>query len=297
MLFTIAGGGLLAYFVTGAALKPLKDLNKQVLNRSVHNLSETIPVPPTNDEIAELTTSFNTMTDRLNEAFLMQQRFSANAAHELRTPLTVLKTKLEVFRKKRTHTLEEYDMLITTIEKQADRLGGIVQNLLELTNIPENFEKETFDIKDTLEDILEELSPIAAEKNLALELKCNDDGLYGNSDLLYHAFYNLIENAIKYNLPNGRVLISVESNDTQTTVQIADSGIGIPEKFKKSIFEPFYRVDTSRSRTLGGVGLGLSIVQIIIRMHDGDIHLTDNKDGGSCFTVALRRNQEKINKA
>ncbi|WP_051236944.1 sensor histidine kinase [Paenibacillus pinihumi] len=290
MLLTIIGGGIFAYIATGHALKPLNDLNEQVINRTVHNLSETMPVPPANDEIAGLTASFNTMTDRLNEAFLMQQRFSANAAHELRTPLTVLRTKLDVFRKKSTHPIDEYNALLATIEKQTSRLSGIVHNLLELTNIPENFDKEAFDLIDTLQDIVEELSPIAAEKKLSLQLLSDESRVLGNRDLLYHAFYNLVENAIKYNFQNGHVLIRSWSDPTQTTIQIVDTGIGIPEKFKKNIFEPFYRVDNSRSRNLGGAGLGLSIVKTIINMHDGEIHLTDNKGGGCCFEVTLKKN-------
>ncbi|WP_346886974.1 HAMP domain-containing sensor histidine kinase [Clostridium sp. UBA1056] len=287
MLSVIMGGGVLTYYLSGKALKPIDTLNGQIKNRTVHNLSEAMDVPPTNDEISELTESFNEMTDKLNHAFMMQQRFSANAAHELRTPLTVLKTKVDVFKKKNTHSNEEYDALIATFEKQINRLSELVHNLLDMTNMTDEFENERVCIKDVLDDIVTELSSIAAEKDITLTLDCNNSVVMGNTDLLHRAFYNLIENGIKYNMNGGNVSVTASSNKLHTVIKISDTGIGIPNEMKKNIFEPFYRVDKSRSRKIGGAGLGLAIVESIIKKHNGKIEVTDNKTGGTYFKITL----------
>ncbi|MGH0516668.1 sensor histidine kinase [Bacillus cereus] len=287
MLLVIFGGGVLTYYASGKVLKPLDTLNSQIKNRTVHNLSETMNIPPTNDEIAELTQSFNEMTDKLNDAFMMQSRFSANAAHELRTPLAVLKTKLDVFKKKNAHSTEEYDALINVFEKQTQRLSELVFTLLDMTNMNDGFEDGTICLKDVFEDIVSELSHIADEQEVKLYLDCADSVVYGNTDLLYRAFYNLVENGIKYNIDGGKVIIKVKSDKKQVIVEIKDTGIGIPDEEKKNIFEPFYRVDKSRSREWGGSGLGLSIVQNIITKHNGNIVVTDNENGGTCFEITL----------
>lgn len=286
-LLVIFGGGVLTYYTSGKVLKPLDTLNSQIKNRTVHNLSETMDIPPTNDEIAELTQSFNEMTDKLNDAFLMQSRFSANAAHELRTPLTVLKTKLDVFKKKNARSIEEYDALINVFEKQIQRLAELVFTLLDMTNMNDSFENSTIHLKDVFEDIVSELSHIADEQEVTLYLDCADRVVYGNADLLYRAFYNLVENGIKYNIAGGKVMIKVKSDKKQVILEIKDTGIGIPDEEKKNIFDPFYRVDQSRSRELGGSGLGLSIVQSIITKHGGNIVVTDNENGGTCFEITF----------
>ncbi|QWH42796.1 sensor histidine kinase [Bacillus mycoides] len=287
MLLVIFGGGVLTYYASGKVLKPLDTLNSQIKNRTVHNLSETMNIPLTNDEIAELTQSFNEMTDKLNDAFMMQSRFSANAAHELRTPLAVLKTKIDVFKKKNAHSTEEYDALINVFEKQTQRLSELVFTLLDMTNMNDGFEDGTICLKDVFEDIVSELSHIADEQEVKLYLDCADSVVYGNIDLLYRAFYNLVENGIKYNIDGGKVMIKVKSDKKQVMVEIKDTGIGIPDEEKKNIFEPFYRVDKSRSREWGGSGLGLSIVQNIITKHNGNIVVTDNENGGTCFEITL----------
>lgn len=291
MIFVIVGGGFLTYYISGKALKPLNTLNGQVKNINVHNLSETLYVPPTKDEIAELTITFNEMTDKLNSAFMMLGRFSADAAHELRTPLAVLQTKVDVFKKKKEHTNEEYDALISVIEKQTKRLRGLVGNLLEMTNMNDNGEQSSIFVKDIFEDIISELSHIAKDKNVTLSLDCDNSMVTGNTDLLYRAFYNLVENGIKYNIDDGGtvdVIVNRLSKE-QVSIKIKDSGIGIPEKNKKHIFEPFYRVDQSRSRQIGGAGLGLSIVDSIIKKHNGMLSVTDNEDGGTCFHIILTK--------
>ncbi|MEG0473181.1 MAG: HAMP domain-containing sensor histidine kinase [Solibacillus sp.] len=289
LLLIIVSGGLLTYYVSGKVLKPLDTLNRQINNRTVHNLAETMDIPPTNDEIAELTQSFNEMTDKLNEAFLMQSRFTANAAHELRTPLAVLKTKVDVFKKKNIHSTDEYDALITVFEKQIKRLSELVIALLEMTNMNDRFEHEPICLKDVLQEMIAELAPIADEKGVQLFLDCDDSVVYGNPNLLYRAFYNLIENGIKYNVDDGKVMIEVKSNESQITCTIKDTGIGIPDELKKTVFEPFYRVDRSRSRQTGGVGLGLSIVQSIVTKHNGTIIVVDNENGGTCFELVFSK--------
>lgn len=288
LFLVIVGGGFLTYYISGRALKPLDTLNGQVKNINVHNLSETLPVPPTKDEIAELTVTFNEMTDKLDNAFMMQGRFSASAAHELRTPLAVLQTKIDVFKKKKDHTNEEYDALISVIERQTKRLRGLVGNLLDMTNMDDNGEQSSICVKAIFEDIISELTHIAKHKNVTLPLDCDDSVVFGNVDLLYRAFYNLVENGIKYNIDGGTVEVIVyRLSNEQVSIKIKDTGLGIAEKNKKNIFEPFYRVDTSRSRQTGGAGLGLSIVDSIIKKHNGAITVTDNENGGTCFNVIL----------
>lgn len=288
MFVIVIIGSTLSYFVAGKALKPLHHLNNQVKKINVHNLSDPLDVPQTNDEIADLTHSFNEITNKLCEAFLIQQRFSVSAAHELRTPLAVLQTKLDVFKKKNEHTIAEYDAIIMAFEKQIHRLRALVLNLLDLTYMNDDNEKSMVSMRDLLEDIVSELSAISVEKNITLSLKCDNSEVYGNPDLLYRAFYNVVENAIRYNTSDGEVDIEVNKIEKRKCqIFIKDTGIGIPSEKKKHIFEPFYRVDTSRSRAMGGAGLGLSIVDHIIKKHDGTIEVFDNPHGGTCVRIVI----------
>ncbi|WP_332262373.1 sensor histidine kinase [Paenibacillus sp. GSMTC-2017] len=289
MLLVIVGGGLLTYYISGKALKPLNTLNGQVKNINVRNLSKSLSVPSTNDEIAELTVTFNEMMYKLDNAFMMQGRFSASAAHELRTPLAVLQTKVDLFKKRKDHTNEEYDALISVIEKQTNRLRGLVGNLLDMTNMDDNCEESSIYVKDIFEDIISELSHMAKDKNVTLSLDCDSSIVTGNTDLLYRAFYNLVENGIKYNMDGGSVGVIVNRlSKEQVSIRIIDTGIGIAGENKQNTFEPFYRVDKSRSRQIGGAGLGLSIVDTIIKKHNGTITVTDNENGGTCFNVILK---------
>lgn len=288
MILIIFSGSALTYYVVGKALQPLQKLNTQVKNMTVSHLSETLSVTEANDEIADLTHSFNEMTDKLNDAFLMQQHFSANAAHELRTPLAVLQTKVDVFKKSVSHTTAEYDALITVFEKQVNRLCGLVKTLLDLTNIDDDVEQDAIRLKDIFEDIIADLTPIAQKHKVSLHLECDDYAVMGNLDLLYRAFYNLVENGIKYNKENGNVTVKVKKIlNGKTEIIIRDTGIGIPDGMKKQIFEPFFRVDKSRSRAMGGAGLGLSMTERIIKKHNGTIAVSDNEVGGTCFQVVL----------
>ena len=287
MLTVVLAGGVLTYFITGRALKPLNELSGQMKKRTVHNLSEMLPVPESHDEVASLTVSFNEMTGKLGEAFDMQKRFSQSAAHELRTPLTVLKTKLEVFRKKQDRTQEEYDRLIDLFDSQTNRLSVLVKDLLDLTSMDAVELGEEVPLDLLLRDIVVELSELAKERNVALTLDCPELTVRGNKSLLHRAFYNLVENAIKYNKPAGRAEICVRKQNGEITVVIADTGLGVPEEQRTLIFEPFYRVDKSRSRQMGGAGLGLATVKAVLDKHGAQIYVSENPGGGSVFTVIL----------
>lgn len=279
----VLAGGALTYYISGRALRPLKGLSRQMKNRTVHNLADKLPVPESRDEIAALTESFNEMSAKLDGAFAMQKRFSQSAAHELRTPLTVIKTKLEVFGKKPAHTTDEYDNLLATVAAQTDRLSGLVQSLLNLASMDALECDESVELLSLLTMVAEELEPLASEREITVSVDGNERTVSGNVELLYQAIYNLAENAIKYNNDGGSVVLRVLAN----AVEIADNGIGIPVDQREQVFEPFYRVDKSRSRRMGGAGLGLSTVKAIISKHGGSIAIKDNSGGGSRFVVNL----------
>ena len=287
MILVVAAGGGITYFVAGKALEPLRELSNQMKNRTIHNLSENLPVPESNDEIAELTDSFNQMSNKLDEAFAMQKRFSQSAAHELRTPLTVLKTKVDVFNKKKEHTSGEYDKLLSVITTHTDRLAELVKDLLDLTNMDALECNEQIELKLLLTDITQELASVACKKHLVVTVDGTEKDVMGNKSLLHRAFYNLIENAINYNTENGEVRIRVEGDTDKVLVTVSDTGIGIPVEQQELIFEPFFRVDKSRSRQMGGAGLGLATARTIIEKHNGSITVCTNESGGSCFTIHL----------
>lgn len=288
MLFIIAGGGFFTWYIAGKTLSPVKDLSVQIKNITVHNLAKEIDIPSTKDEIADLTASFNEMTGRISEAFESQRRFSASAAHELRTPLAVLQTKVDVFRKKSLHSDEEYENLINVMASQIERLSNLIKDLLNMTCVEENQVNEEVDLALELSDIIEELQPLADKRNISLKLNTDTTHVYGNSSLLQRAFYNLVENAIKYNIPGGSVSVNLSTIDNNATITVSDTGIGIPEDMKVHVFEPFFRVDKSRSRELGGAGLGLSMVKTILDNHGGTISVKDNIPNGTIFEVVLK---------
>lgn len=287
MFFIIVAGGIMMYLLSKRILIPLAKLNEKIKNSTISSLSDKIPVPNSSDEIAELTASFNKMTDRIQEAFFFQQQFSANVAHELRTPLTILKTKIEVFNKKEQRPLIEYKQLISDLKNQVTRLSDIVHTLLELTNTDSIQEKEYISVSDMIENILIEFSNTFVERNIEFSLSLQDVEIYGDVDLLYRVFYNIIQNSIRYNIENGSVLISAENRQEKTIIKICDTGIGILEENKQRVFEPFFRIDKSRSRLMGGAGLGLSIVKNIIEKHHGTVTISDNEPQGTCFTIEL----------
>lgn len=284
MLLVIAAGGGITWFMVGRALKPLKALSSRMKSCTANNLSQQIPVPQSRGEVAELTESFNQMSSKLDQAFAMQRRFAQSAAHELRTPLTVLRTKVDVFRKHAEHDQQDYDKLIEGVLVQTRRLSDLVQELLELTNLDGVTERERVPVYELLKQVTKELSPLAETKQVNVFLKGSEEYTVGNRLLLGRVFFNLVENAIKYNRPNGSVCITLSPGPV---VSISDTGIGIPEEALELIFEPFYRVDKSRSRQMGGAGLGLATAKAIVEQHGGTIEASLIPEGGSCFTVHL----------
>lgn len=289
MIAIVLAGGVITYYIAGKALKPLSELSEQMKNLTVHNLSENLLVPESNDEIAELTLSFNQMSNKLDDAFAMQKRFSESAAHELRTPLTVLKTKIDVFKKKENRTNEEYTKLIEVFSANTDRLSDLVSDLLRLTNILKVDLNDEIVLNTIFKEIIDEVTPLFHDKNIAISLfdNTNKQILSGNKNLLYRAFYNLIENAIKYSFENGSIEISLDIQGGKNIISIKDSGISIPDDMKNLIFEPFFRVDKSRNRKIAGSGLGLSTVKTILDKHSGEITVLDNPSGGSIFKITL----------
>ncbi len=286
MVLAILLGSGLTYYATGKAMKPLKELTENVQGITIDTLSQPITVNDNSAELMELSASFNDMAHRLDHAYMLQKRFSADAAHELRTPLAVLQTKIDVFQKGNSHTKEEYDALISTLQKQILRLKHLSQSLLEMTVVEDRSEWAEIELKELIEDVMLELTPVAQKKHIALKLKCEDCPVRGNVDQLYRVFYNLIENGIKYNRENGAVTITAQkTREHKTQVMISDTGVGIPDHMKPHIFEPFYRVDKSRSRQMGGAGLGLAMVESLVKQHNGTIRVSDSPDGGTCFTV------------
>lgn len=286
-LIALCVGGALTYWVSGRALRPVRILNEQVRNISAHNLHGSLEVPPTGDELAELTASFNDMREKLAEAFAVQKRFSADAAHEFRTPLAVMQTRLDVFNKKKEHSPEEYEALAAVLQKSVSRLRGLVTELLAMANMEHELKKQALSLDEIFDAVLLELSDRAERDKISISW--DDPGVqaFGDRELLYRAFYNLTENAVKYNLPGGSVKIRAEYGDGCAVITIEDTGLGIPEGMKKQIFEPFFRVDKSRSRDMGGAGLGLSMAEGIIKKHGGTISAADNGEKGSRFTVCL----------
>ncbi|MEG0372210.1 MAG: HAMP domain-containing sensor histidine kinase, partial [Clostridium sp.] len=287
MILVIISGGILTYYVSGRSLMPVKILSQQIKNLTIHNLSKEIDIPDSNDEIAELAKSFNDMTRKLDSVFANQKRFSASAAHELRTPLTVLQTKVEVFKKRNNHTPSEYDSLIETISTHTKRLSDLVKDLLDMTYMDELQLKQSINLYEMLEDVIYSLDDIAENKNIKLTLSGDNAVVYGNYQLLSRGFYNLVENGIKYNHIGGFVSIQVIVLANKVTVTVSDSGIGIAPEFQSHIFEAFYRIDKSRSRNMGGAGLGLSIAKNIIDRHQGEISVKNNTPLGTCFNVTL----------
>lgn len=288
MLLIIFGGGLLTYYISGKMLKPVKELSEKIENVTAHNLSEKLEVPNIQDEIYGLTKSFNTMIEKLERSFESQKQFSANAAHELRTPLSVLQVKLDVFEKEKTHNIEEYRELISNIKKHTSRLSNLVISLLELTNLEEIPMENNIEVYSLIEEILWDLESITEKNNVSLSLTGNTAEIIGDDTLLYRAFYNLIENAIKYNIQNGKVHVDIQTKDNDVIVKIYDTGIGIPTDMKEKIFDPFVRVDKSRSREIGGAGLGLAITNEIIKKHGGNIEISENIPKGTIFTVRFK---------
>ena len=294
LLFVIVAGSCVAYFLIGHYTKPVQQLSAHMKEMSPNTLSDSIEIEGGGEEIQELVKSFNQMTEQLDEAFAMQRRFSASAAHELRTPITVLRTKLDVFKKKKREQ-HEYDELVTTMETYIDRLSSIITNLLELIETSELGEVEDVSLDAVITTVVDDLESVA--QNNMVNVQIDEQSMTqseaqtfivkGNTNLLYRALYNLVENAIRYNNEEGSVNITLETRGQEGVIIIADTGVGIAPEQRELVFEPFYRVNKSRSREFGGAGIGLSLVKTILKRHGASITVSENNPQGSVFTIRI----------
>ena len=287
------------YFVSRRALKPLHNLSTKVEKIQAQNLSEPLEVPDSNDEISKLTLSFNEMLSRLNDAFTAQKQFSASAAHELRTPLAVMQTNLEVFARKKEPSTDEYLELFSMIQEQTGRLSHLAEILLDMTGIQTVKRSETFSLAELTDEVLCDLTSIAEQKKIELIQKDGDCTITGSYLLLYRAVYNLVENAIKYNHSCGKVTVTIQKEKFLLNpaapsvpadcalVEVSDTGIGISPEYQQKIFAPFFRVDKSRSRAMGGAGLGLALVNEIARQHGGEVKVLKSNKNGSTIALIL----------
>ena len=280
------------YFLTKKTLTPLQKLTSEVSQIQAQNLSTQLAVPNSKDEIAQLTRSFNEMLTRLDNAFSTQKQFSANAAHELRTPLAVLQTNLEVFEKKQKPEMIEYRQLFTMIKEQTARLSQLVGTLLDMTNLKSVPRTDQVSLEELVDEVFCDLDPIAEKAGISIHFNdsSNQDlhtDVTGSYVLLYRAVYNLVENAIKYNRPHGSVSVSVKQENGQAMVLVTDTGIGISPENQKKIFDPFFRVDKSRSRAMGGAGLGLALVDSIAKEHRGTVKVLESSSAGSTIVLML----------
>lgn len=280
------------YFLTKKTLTPLQKLTSEVSQIQAQNLSTQLVVPNSKDEIAQLTSSFNEMLARLDNAFSTQKQFSANAAHELRTPLAVLQTNLEVFEKKQEPEMVEYQQLFTMIKEQTARLSQLVETLLDMTNLKSVPRTDQVMLEELVDEVFCDLDPVAEKAGISIHFDDSSSqdshtDVIGSYVLLYRAVYNLVENAIKYNRPNGSVTVSVKEKNSQVMILVKDTGIGISPENQKKIFDPFFRVDKSRSRAMGGAGLGLALVDSIAREHGGSVKVLESNEKGSIIALML----------
>lgn len=295
------------YFLTKKTLTPLQKLTSEVSQIQAQNLSTQLAVPNSKDEIAQLTSSFNEMLARLDNAFSTQKQFSANAAHELRTPLAVLQTNLEVFEKKQEPEMVEYRQLFTMIKEQTARLSQLVGTLLDMTNLKSVPRTDHVSLEELVDEVFCDLDPVAEKAGISIHFDDNSSqdwhtdvhtpdasalnnnirNITGSYVLLYRAVYNLVENAIKYNRPNGSVTVSVKEKNGQAMILVKDTGIGISPENQKKIFDPFFRVDKSRSRAMGGAGLGLALVDSIAKEHGGIVKVLESSETGSTIALML----------
>lgn len=279
---------LTMYLVIGYALRPLQKLGNQMGEIQIKNLQTPIVSDNADNEIAQLTNAFNKMLSRLGTTFAEQKQFSANAAHELRTPLAVMRTKLEVLAKSDTVEMQEYKETISMLTLQIDRLSHVIDVLLEMTELKSAEKNDKISLAEMIEEILCDLNAIAEERGISLIQNSGNVEIVGNDTLIYRALYNLIENAIKYNFNNGKVIIELKKQDTFALVRISDTGKGIEPTEWERIFEPFFRIDKSRSRSMGGAGLGLALVKEIALEHGGNVKVISSSHEGTTIELSLK---------
>lgn len=279
-------GGVLAYFVSGHVLKPLRSFASQVEKVQPNNLTDMKITEDALPEFQQFSVSFNSMLDRLDEGFTAQRQFTGNAAHELRTPLALMQAQLELFSAEHPDVLPETADFLKLLREQTERMSQMTKTLLEMSELRTVPCNDRIEIAPMIEEIFTDLSPLADRNGISLEF---DGGgiLTGSDTLIYRMLFNLTENAIRYNRPNGTVRVKSSKEEKHLVIRISDTGCGIPEQYRESIFQPFFRVDKSRSREYGGVGLGLSLVWEIAALHGGEVRVEDSSDIGTTIAVAF----------
>lgn len=281
-------GGVVTYFISGHALRPIREFSDKIEEVQVQNLSDSRIEENNVKELNKLGISYNNMLERLSDAFEIQRQFTANAAHELRTPLALMQVQLDLYNSA-THPGNDADTLqtIKMVTEQNDKLNRMVKTLLDMSELQTVGRDDKIILDAIVEEVLADLEPLAVEKNIKLIGKCEDATMIGSDILIYRLVYNLVENAIKYNHPLGQVTVTAYQRNKHVYLSVEDTGSGIPKELRERVFEPFFRVDKSRSRELGGVGLGLALVHEIVRVHDGSICIKSGKTGGTIFEVTF----------
>ncbi len=281
-------GGVVTYFISGHALRPIREFSDKIEEVQAQNLSDSRIEENNVKELNQLGISYNKMLERLSDAFEIQRQFTANAAHELRTPLALMQVQLDLYNSA-THPGNDADTLqtIKMVTEQNDKLNRMVKTLLDMSELQTVGRDDKIILDAIVEEVLADLEPLAVEKNIKLIGKCEDATMIGSDILIYRLVYNLVENAIKYNHPLGQVTVTAYQRNKRVYLSVEDTGSGIPKELRERVFEPFFRVDKSRSRELGGVGLGLALVHEIVRVHDGSICIKSGKTGGTIFEVTF----------
>ena len=279
-------GGVATYFISGHALRPIREFSDKSEKVQAQNLADSRIEENQVEELNQLSVSYNKMLERLSDAFEIQRQFTANAAHELRTPLALMQVQLDLYNSTRHPGSDEETLqTIKMVTEQNDRLGKMVKTLLDMSELQTVGRDDKIIVDALVDEVLADLEPLAQEKNIKLIGKCENITMVGSDILIYRLVYNLVENAIKYNHTGGQVTVTADRKEKQVHLSVADTGNGIPEELRERVFEPFFRVDKSRSRALGGVGLGLALVHEIVRVHDGSITVRSNPSGGTIFDV------------
>ena len=281
-------GGVVTYFISGHALRPIREFSDKIEEVQAQNLSDSRIEENNVKELNQLGISYNKMLERLSEAFEIQRQFTANAAHELRTPLALMQVQLDLYNSV-SHPGNDADTLqtIKMVTEQNDKLNRMVKTLLDMSELQTVGRDDKIILDAIVEEVLADLEPLAVEKNIKLIEKCEDATMIGSDILIYRLVYNLVENAIKYNHPLGQVTVTAYQRNKHVYLSVEDTGSGIPKELRERVFEPFFRVDKSRSRELGGVGLGLAFVREIVRVHDGSICIKSGKTEGTIFEVTF----------
>ena len=281
-------GGVVTYFISGHALRPIREFSDKIEEVQAQNLSDSRIEENNVKELNQLGISYNKMLERLSDAFEIQRQFTANAAHELRTPLALMQVQLDLYNSA-SHPGNDADTLqtIKMVTEQNDKLNRMVKTLLDMSELQSVGRDDKIILDAIVEEVLADLEPLAVEKNIKLIGKCEDATMIGSDILIYRLVYNLVENAIKYNHPLGQVTVTAYQRNKHVYLSVEDTGSGIPKELRERVFEPFFRVDKSRSRELGGVGLGLALVREVVRVHDGSICIKSGKTGGTIFEVTF----------